>query len=479
MPGNFFKVLELACERKESLLCVGLDPRVKVSGDEDIVSAILTFTRRIIEETHPYAAAFKPNIAFYEAFGPEGLVALKETLKLIPEGTPVILDAKRNDIGQTAQAYAEAVFGYYAADCATINPYLGKESVLPFLKYPGKGLFALCRTSNPGSRAIQELMVGRTDSCSTGFYRRDFRPLYLEIAREVSGWGAELGLVVGATDPEALARIRAELPEIWLLAPGIGAQGGPLEESVRAGIRRDKMGILPVAARAIAQDPKPGERARALRDRINLARLAGRRTFRLESINKESEKLDLLKEILENGCLKLGRFKLKSGKISPFYLDLRRIISNPDLLAKIADVYLKILEKLDFDRIAAIPLAALPIATAISLKKSIPFIYPRLVPKDHGTGNVIEGIFKRGERVVLIDDVITTARSKLEAIKVLNDAGLLVSDLIVLVERDSMGREELEKQGIRLHSYAGLLELLDLSGPDCGRRAELEAARKD
>ena len=124
MSGNFFSVLGENCKKKESLLCVGLDPRISIRGDKDIVSSIVDFNSKIIEETDQYAACFKPNIAFYEAFGPEGLQALKDTLNLVPDGTPVILDAKRNDIGQTAGAYAESIFGYYRADCTTINPYL-------------------------------------------------------------------------------------------------------------------------------------------------------------------------------------------------------------------------------------------------------------------------------------------------------------------------------------------------------------------
>ncbi len=476
MENSFFLRLEEVCRQKQSLLCVGLDPRISIGRNENIISSIVGFNRRIIEQTDQYASCFKPNIAFYEAFGPKGLEALKETIALIPDGTPVIIDCKRNDIGQTAGAYAKAIFGYYGADCATINPYLGNESVLPFLEYLGKGLFALCRTSNPGSEAIQGLTV----------LKRGMNPLYIEIALEVSSWGKEIGLVVGATDIEALTRVRRELPEIWILAPGIGVQGGSLEMSVCAGIRSDKMGLLTVAARMISQDPHPGEMARTLRDRINLARLNHSRTGKVIcpatelKKNNDPQKQHLLKEIVDNDCLKLGRFKLKSGKISPFYLDLRKIIANPSLLVKIADAYIKLAEILEFNRIAAIPVAAIPIATAISLKTGIPFIYPRIVPKDHGSGNRIEGSFKKGERVLLIDDLITTAKSKLEAIEILHEEGLIVSDLIVLIERDKRGREELAKQGIRVHSFALITELLAIAGagPSTTLQAEPELLRK-
>jgi len=156
---DFFKHLEESIKKKNSLLCIGIDPQGDSLKGENIYERLLEFGKKIIEQTEPYAACFKPNIALYESFGIEGLKALKETIKIVPEGTPVILDAKRSDIGNTARAYSESVFDYYKADAVTLNPYLGKESFLPFLDYTEKGIFALCRTSNPGSGRIQELKV--------------------------------------------------------------------------------------------------------------------------------------------------------------------------------------------------------------------------------------------------------------------------------------------------------------------------------
>jgi uridine monophosphate synthetase len=171
-------------------------------------------------------------------------------------------------------------------------------------------------------------------------------------------------------------------------------------------------------------------------------------------------KQHLLKRLIEYGCLQFGEFKLKSGQISPYYLDLRKIISNPSLLVEVADAYISILQNITFERIAAIPLAALPIASVVSIRMNVPFVYPRLILKEHGTGKAIEGDFNPEDRIVLLDDVISTARSKLEAIEILRREGLKVTDLVVLVDRESGGREEIERNGINCHSYALITELL-------------------
>ena len=461
MKTRFFENLESTCREKQSLLCVGLDPRFEHRDPKRAALLALERNREVIEQTLPYAACYKPNIAFYEAYGPAGLEALQATLDLIPEGMPVILDAKRNDIGQTASAYALAIFQRYAVDAVTLNPYLGRESIQPFLAYEGKGLFLLCRTSNPGSGDLQSLEVRRRHI--EGEAGGASCPLYLEIAREVCSWSPDIGLVIGATDPEALEKVREQLPAAWILCPGIGAQGGSMEAAIRAGLRADSSGLLLVVGRSIYQDENPGQRARQFRERINWAAAGSRNHQQTRSLKREIRRVALLEQILDQGCLKFGSFRLKSGKDSPHYLDLRQIISSPSLLAGVAEAYEMLLRPLTFDRIAAIPVAAVPLAAAASLRLGKPFIYPRITAKNHGTGNSIEGFFEAGERVVLLDDVISSARSKLEAIKILEAAGLEVSDLVVLVDRQSGGREEIERRGIRFHAFAEISELLDLA----------------
>ncbi len=462
MNTSFFAELEAACREKQSLLCIALDPRPECKDAKEAAQRIVEQNRKVVEQTLPYAACYKPNMAFYEAYGLEGLEALRQALELIPEGTPVILDAKRGDIGQTASAYAQGLFEYWGVGSVTLNPYLGRESVRPFLAYPGKGLFLLCRTSNPQSGDLQALPVVQRESRGA-VDREEGSPLYLEVAREVSSWAPEIGLVVGATDPRALEKVREQQQRSWILCPGIGAQGGSLEAAVRAGLREDGLGLLLVVGRSIYQDEQPGEKARLYRDRINWEVAGSRNTRALRSMQRETRIVALLEQIVEHGCLKFGSFRLKSGEISPHYLDLRQIISNPGLLSRVAEAYEKLLRPLVYDRIAAIPVAAVPLAAAVSLRLGVPFIYPRLTHKDHGTGNCIEGHFERGDRVVLLDDVISSARSKLEAIQMLEEVGLEVTDLVVLVDRESGGREQIERRGIRFHAYAGISELLELA----------------
>lgn len=202
---------------------------------------ILDFNKAIIEATADLVCAYKPNFAFYEALGIEGLDILEKTIKFIPSHLPIIGDAKRNDIGNTAKAYARALFSAFGCDAATVNPYLGFDSTQPFLEYKDKGVFILCHTSNPGALDFQGL------TCTTGL------PLYEVVAQKAKEWNVydNVGLVVGATYPGELKRLRQLCPEMVILIPGIGAQGGDLALAVKYGVNTRGGGAIISISRQI------------------------------------------------------------------------------------------------------------------------------------------------------------------------------------------------------------------------------------
>jgi len=262
---NFIEKLANATHKNNSLLCVGLDPDPQLMPRN---TGVFEFNQAIIEATSDLVCAYKLNLAFYEALD-DGLDALKRTIEGIPDEIPVIGDAKRGDIGNTAKAYARAIFDNLNCDATTVNPYLGFDSVEPFIQYKDKGIFILCRTSNAGAADFQSLR------CEA---EPDYRPLFEMVALKASQWNkyGNIGLVVGATYPEELKLIRSAHPDMPLLIPGIGAQGGNLASAVRYGVdARGKKAIINSSRQIIyasgEKDFAPAARRAAseLRDQIN------------------------------------------------------------------------------------------------------------------------------------------------------------------------------------------------------------------
>ena len=445
---SFWRKLEESIRKRDSLLCVGLDPQPEriPAG----YGSVADFNRAIIAATADLACTYKPNIAFYEALGEEGLRALRETLACIPQDIPVILDAKRNDIASTAAAYARAAYEVWGVDAVTVNPYLGQDGVQPFLAYEERGVFVLCKTSNPSAGEVQD-------------WSQSGEPLYRHIARLAEAWasGRGIGLVIGATYPDAIADIRAASPCTWFLIPGIGTQGGELETVLRAGLRADGLGLIINSSRDILHADDPRATALSLRDRINRVRAELASTRKATRDPRQDEIDALAHRLFETGCVRFGDFVLHSGAHSPVYIDLRRLVTYPRLLAEVARTYARLLHPLTYDRIAAIPYAGLPIGTAVSLQTGVPLIYPRREAKGYGTKRQIEGEYYAGERVVLLDDLITTGGSKLEALQPLLAEGLIVEDVVVLIDREQGGREDLARHGYRLHAALTLRELVD------------------
>ncbi len=454
---NFFGRLEQRARDIDSLVCVGLDPHGAASAE-----AARDECLALIRATHTLAAAFKPNSAFFERFGASGWQALQDVIAAVPAGIPVVLDAKRGDIASTAQAYRQAVFETLGADAVTLSPYLGFDSLAPFLEDPAHGVFLLCKTSNPGSADLQDIPV-----CNAGMpgWEQGAGLLYQQVAVLARGWNSNgnLGLVVGATHPEALASVRRLAPDVWILAPGVGAQGGDLTSALQAGLRADALGLLVPVSRSIARSQDPAQAVEALRveiNRIRRAHLAERQDSQTGGERLAAPLAALADGLLQSGCVRFGDFTLKSGMHSPIYLDLRLLASHPGLLARVGAAYIPLLRELKFDRLAALPYAALPITTAIALQSGWPMLYPRKESKAYGTRAEIEGEYKPGEQVVVIDDLATTGGSKFEAIEKLTAAGLRVQDVVVLVDRQSGAAQALSEAGYRLHAVFSLTDLV-------------------
>jgi len=275
-PTTFLERLRSAARTNESWLCIGLDPDPALAPSEiltdDAAEWVPRFLGGIVDATRDLVCCYKPNIAFFEALGLPGQQALRLVVKALPSDIPVLIDAKRGDTPQTMLAYARALFDELGADAVTVNPYLGRDSLEPFFDYPDKCVFVVCKTSNPGSGEIQDLVVEGSE------------PLFVRVARRAMAWDKHgtLGLVVGATYPADVATVRGVAPVAPILLPGVGAQAGDLERSVQAGLDADGGGTLVNASRTVlyassGSNWQAAARSEAenLRSAINAARASG------------------------------------------------------------------------------------------------------------------------------------------------------------------------------------------------------------
>lgn len=278
---SFIDRLKHAQQINDSMLCVGLDPEPSrfPGAWKNQPDAIYDFCSAIVDATKDLVCAFKPQIAYFAAHRAEDqLERLMAHMQRVAPSVPVILDAKRGDIGSTAEQYAHEAFTRYQADAVTLSPFMGFDTIEPFLRYPGKGVILLCRTSNPGGSDLQNLRLADIDGQPR---------LYEHIAAQAQGpWNThgQLGLVVGATFPQEIERVRELAPTLPLLIPGVGAQGGDAEATVRAGLRRDAQGLVtgPIivnSSRAVlyassGDDFASAARAAAQATRLQLAKAA-------------------------------------------------------------------------------------------------------------------------------------------------------------------------------------------------------------
>lgn len=267
---NFKEKFKKISQKNNSLLCVGLDidkEKIPKHLFEEDDTPYLSFNKKIIDSTKDLVCAYKLNMAFYESLGTDGYKILKKTIEYVPEDIIIILDGKRNDIGNTAKKYAESIFEKLDPDATTLNPYLGYDSIKPFLEYRDKCSFILCRTSNPSAKDFQDLKTPKN-------------PLYLTVSEKIKSWNKQnnnCGVVVGATYPKELREIRSILGEsIPFLIPGVGTQGGNIEKTVKYGTNKDGFNAIINSSRGIIYAgsderfyEKSREKSKYLRDEIN------------------------------------------------------------------------------------------------------------------------------------------------------------------------------------------------------------------
>uniref|UniRef100_A0AAV1ULZ5 Orotidine 5'-phosphate decarboxylase n=1 Tax=Peronospora matthiolae TaxID=2874970 RepID=A0AAV1ULZ5_9STRA len=431
MPISFFDSVRARVAAVDSLLCVGLDPHI-AELPEPTASAALAFCLRLIEVTQHAAAAFKPNSAFFEAFGAEGIAALHTVIKSIPDGIPVILDAKRGDISTTAAAYAVSAFDKLEAHAITLAPYMGQDSIDPFVKgRPDRGCFVLCKTSNASANDFQTLSVGS-------------RALFEEVAAKCEQWNVEdnVGLVVGATDVDALRRVRFVTPDLWILAPGIGAQGGNLEEAVMAGLSASGLGLLVPVSRGISKSADPKQAAESLRDAINAFRKMKVEAAPGSAIVVNSSANEFIKFALSFGVLKFGDFTLKSGRQSPYFFNAG-LFRTGRALGKLGKFYAQAIHDsgVEFDVLFGPAYKGITLAAAVAIAYAemysvdVPFAYNRKEAKDHGEGGVLVGADMTGKRVLIVDDVITAGTAIREAFAILSKTNAQVAGVCISLDR--------------------------------------------
>lgn len=448
---------------KGNFVCVGLDSQYDripeaVRKGVGVEKAIFEFNKEIVDATHDLVCAYKPNIAFYEAQGKKGLTALIKTTRYIHTkypGIPVILDAKRADIGNTNRGYVEAAFNIIGVDAITVHPFLGREALEPFLEQKDKGIIVLCRTSNPGAGEFQDLVVKHPKLGKV--------PIYQVVAYQVANeWNknGNCALVVGATYPEELAEVRKIAPDLPFLIPGIGKQGGDVEKTVKAGQNNQSAGIIINSSRGIIFASKGADFAQAARRETEILRgMINQYRGSSEKLTKTQEKLAL--SLFDAGAIQFDfkkgwRLKLHeenpNAPLSPFYIDLRRLQSDLAAKREAVTALIEQAEGLKYDCLAGVPLAAVALVSTMADRTAKPQITPRMDKKTHGEIRKVDGVYQKGEIALLVDDLVTRADSKLEAIEALKENGLVVKDVVVVFDREQGGAEQLAEKGYTLHA---------------------------
>jgi len=501
---GFFVQLTDAIAERQSLLVTGLDPNPEMlhswaqrhgMGGRSFLSQARHWIKTVIDETAPHVCAYKPSLGFYQALGPVGLELLLEVRDLVPRELPLIVDTKHGDLNSSS-ALAHYLFKEFGADAVTLSPLAGQDIAAPFLLYPGKAVVMTCHSSNQAARLIQH-------------FPNESEPLYLRIVRETQLWGTpeQVLLEVGTSDPTVLARVRAAAPQRFLILRSLWSEDDNLKAMLQAGLSAAADGLLLPLPQNLLIEDAIGAKSQALKEQINSQREAWLETQsasqsgcalwlpqppapaeapgakpavqrgRVDHLDEELA--SLVVELFDIGCLLFGEYVQASGAVFNYYIDLRQIISDPNLFHRVLHAYAGQLEGLMFDRIAGIPYGSLPTATGLSLQLHKPLIYPRKEVKAHGARRLIEGDFNEGDHVVVVDDILITGGSVLEGIAKLESSGLVVRDVVVFLDHGGdhqrQAKERLAAAGYRFHAVVTIEQITAVLHA-AGRLSDAQAA---
>jgi uridine monophosphate synthetase len=468
---HFLSKLEAAINCNSTLLVVGLDPNPELLSHQDnrdaasegnsfnqdtLIGELRNWLYWVITQTAHLVCAYKPTLSFYQALGSAGLDLLQDVLSAIPSHIPVILDAKHSDLNASS-LIAKLVFTQWNVDAITLSAYPGQDLIAPFLVYPGKAVLIVGCTSNPSAAQLQS-------------YPSAEDPFYLQVIRESRTWGTaeQLGLEVGTTDPDVLVKVRTIAPERLILVRSIWQEGVDLSQILKAGLNRNGEGLLiPIPQTWISQADLT-EQVQLLRQQVNQVRTETIQAnascevwFSNVCTLQRHPHLDLILQLYDVGCILFGNFVQASGAVFPYYIDLRKIISNPQLFQQVLNAYAEILKNLSFDRIAGIPYGSLPTATGLALQLNRPMIFPRKEIKAHGTRRMVEGNFEPGETVVVVDDILISGNSAMEGAAKLESVGLNVNDIVVFLDHEQNVKSRLQANGYQPHSVLTISEVVE------------------
>ena len=492
--------------------------------------------KAVIEATAPHVCAYKPSLGFYQALGPVGLDLLREVRELVPLEIPLIIDAKHGDLNSSS-ALAHYLFRSLGADAVTLSPLPGQDIAAPFLLYPDKAVVVTCHSSNPAARVLQHhpneedplylrivretqlwatpeqllLEVGTSDPAILARVRREAPERFL-ILRSLWAEEDRLDALLEAGLSQSADGLLLPLPQNLLVEDDMAQRAAQLKQRISE--RRDhwlenhqrpaaascslwlpdRVGETgawetaaaepaaaapaPAAGEPASPGPAPADTARADTARaaatLNGATTTAASAPATGAPPQPSDPLEsLIVDLFDIGCLLFGDYVQASGALFNYYIDLRQIISDPNLFHRVLHAYAGQLQGLEFDRIAGIPYGSLPTATGLSLQLHKPLIYPRKEVKAHGARRLIEGDFVEGDVVALVDDILITGGSLLEGIAKLESSGLVVRDVVVFIDHgdDPAGQAGAGGSG----SGSAALQRLEQKGYRC--RAVLDIQR--